>query len=88
MPHLSVAFDGAQLEQARYDRDVPQYLLAGIAGLSIESVRRAEHGDQVSIDTARAICTALTVPMERFVRSVGQAEVDDADPWEAAEYQR
>jgi transcriptional regulator with XRE-family HTH domain len=62
-PKRSVRF-GAKLRRARDEADLTQDALAEKAELSVTSIRRAERGEPVSVDTSRAIGGALAIPYE------------------------
>jgi hypothetical protein len=44
------------------------------SGVSIDSIRRAERGDPVSIDTARSICSHLNVDYRELVEAAAESQ--------------
>jgi transcriptional regulator with XRE-family HTH domain len=67
-PRRSVRVDAARLRRTRTEASgLTQEALAERAGISVDSVRRAEHGIPISLETAQAIGAALDVPAEELL---------------------
>jgi DNA-binding XRE family transcriptional regulator len=68
-PKQSVRFDRVKLRHARrVVAELTQQALADKAGISIDSMRRAEREDGVSLETARAVGAGLDIPVEELLR--------------------
>jgi transcriptional regulator with XRE-family HTH domain len=67
-PKRSVRF-GAKLRRAREDADLTQEALANKAALSVASIRRAEKGESVSVDTGQAIGSGLAISYETLLEA-------------------
>jgi len=66
-PKRSVRFSAKELRRAREDADLTQEALAAAADLSVDSIRRAEHGTSVSVETARVIGSSLDISYETLL---------------------
>jgi transcriptional regulator with XRE-family HTH domain len=68
-PKRSVRIDAARLRRTRTEKagGLTQEALAERAGISVDSVRRAEHGTPISLETAQAIGAALDVLAEELL---------------------
>lgn len=85
---MSVMFDAAdrqrvarRLREARERRTRTQEHVAGEAGVSVKTVKRAEAGDAVSAETLRALCAVLDLDVEDIW-------VEDRPPAEVAVFLR
>ena len=67
---------GLAIRQARLARNMTQAHLAGLAGVSEKTVRRAEAGDGIRPDSVRALCAALGLDASKL-RS--EAEMNPAE---------
>jgi transcriptional regulator with XRE-family HTH domain len=74
-PKRSVRFDTARLLRARHAAVLTQLELSDQAGISVDSVWRAEHGEPISVETAMAIGAALNILVERLLHPETQLEL-------------
>jgi transcriptional regulator with XRE-family HTH domain len=75
-----VRFDKDRLRRARRDADLTQEELAAKTEISSDSVKRAERGEAVHPDTARAIGIALNINHEDLLLSPEQANSPEGGP--------
>lgn len=67
-PKASVRFDPTRFKAARIAAGFTQMELSRQDNISVDSVRRAERGQPVSIETAQQLSRALNQPLSRLLR--------------------
>jgi tetratricopeptide (TPR) repeat protein/transcriptional regulator with XRE-family HTH domain len=79
-PKGSVRFDRARLKHARYAAELTQQDVADQADLGVDSVRRAERGVSVALQTAWAIAACLGIPLGDLLATSDAPDPITADP--------
>jgi tetratricopeptide (TPR) repeat protein/transcriptional regulator with XRE-family HTH domain len=69
-PARGITLDGKKLRELRGQRALSQEHLAGIAGVSDDTVNRAERGLSISFDNARAVAAAFNVDVASLIPAV------------------